>query len=1013
MNTLKAEAPTLTAKRLPIANILLYLVFVVGLYFNMDLVIFNANPSTPFVPLEYMTVFFAFLALLILYFYVECRRSGFHPRPILLIGFLILFIISAAVILSAPSAQGFTAIKDGAPVSFFVLLSNERKIHDVLIAFVTLTLSYLFLDAVPRNFKFRKHFYFILIGMALTLAAYLLYSYIVEFDDYIFFFKNFMSPDIGAHAVKSFLNYKNNYAYVLFLMMFVFLYFHSVDGKWYHYLIVAFIYANIFFTLCKSVLLLGFLMVLFYLLGRFILTYKDHRKRNLITLSVVLAFLAALASLVIAVFAADHPLFVSVRNNFFFGGDNTLQNRLLIWSDTIAIMKQTSWLFGAGFGRFGQILLAFQAVNSTETAITPYAHNGYLQILGNGGILLLLVSLIYIGYLIYVLVRLRKTDKPLVILESVFLSMLLLYMIVEPLPPFFPVSVDYVLAAFFLGSPILARYYKMKHPIEDVGIAREAERAKGRKIRLARSPFDISRLIYFVATPIVAAFVAFSSTMFFVKGARPELALTTPYGIAAIAAVIAYAVLPYLIQLIYNRAKKIDKSCSRLGSYVVEEFLPYFISFAFLAGGMGAMVIYGDQSGFPDPHLLMDGSLTLGAFLGLVSTPAFVITLAMTFVYAAIFLLFRPLRAKTAFLVPILDRANDLFLRAWSLGIKGEKKPYDDPPPMPAKAKGRLRVLLIAPEFFYFAQSVEDEMRRRGCFVRRYDDRPSKKSWAKALIRIDRLLLARKSREYLEGIAYENANIPYDRVVVILGQSFTREMILALREEQPKAAYVYYLWDTVRNFRYSPRLAKAFDRAYAFEPGDVRKYPVFGYLPNFYGPEFRPKRNEGYAYDLSYVGTAWPRKMKDWKLLSGAIGNNLPERKIYFYLPSRLMYAWFKCFKKNYRGVRKKDLHVGRKLSKEDVLEVFYASRYVLDLPRDNQGGLTMRVLESMAAEKKLITTNKTVRDYDFYDPADVYVYEGGKIDFESGFFKEPFRPIPPEILRKYSLASFVKTLLG
>ncbi len=64
----------------------------------------------------------------------------------------------------------------------------------------------------------------------------------------------------------------------------------------------------------------------------------------------------------------------------------------------------------------------------------------------------------------------------------------------------------------------------------------------------------------------------------------------------------------------------------------------------------------------------------------------------------------------------------------------------------------------------------------------------------------------------------------------------------------------------------------------------------------------------------------------------------------------------------------------------------------VLDLPIRGQKGLTLRVLEALCYEKKLITTNEHVRDMKFYDPENIFILGKDPMDRLQYFLHTPYR---------------------
>ena len=103
---------------------------------------------------------------------------------------------------------------------------------------------------------------------------------------------------------------------------------------------------------------------------------------------------------------------------------------------------------------------------------------------------------------------------------------------------------------------------------------------------------------------------------------------------------------------------------------------------------------------------------------------------------------------------------------------------------------------------------------------------------------------------------------------------------------------------------------------------------------------------------------------------------------------------------------------VSAKLSKNEMMDIIKKSRCILDAPQAGQTGLTIRTLECLGAKRKLITTNADIKNYDFYNEKNILVFDGN-VDMESPFFTHDYEEIPLEIYKKYSLNSWLKTMLG
>lgn len=335
---------------------------------------------------------------------------------------------------------------------------------------------------------------------------------------------------------------------------------------------------------------------------------------------------------------------------------------------------------------------------------------------------------------------------------------------------------------------------------------------------------------------------------------------------------------------------------------------------------------------------------------------------------------------------------------------------------MNSRANDKPNILFIAPEFFYFADAIKAEMERQGYNVIAYSDRPSNNKFIKSLIRINRRLAAPTTNAYLTKILKSVSSLKLSKVIVILGQSFTPKMIQRMKDAHPEAEFVYYIWDPVEHHPYSPKLFDLFDRAYTFEKKDLARYQKLQFINNFFIEDYRELSHQRVPqkYKYSYVGTAYPTKVDGLTKLREHLPDHLENSFLYLYLPSKNLRRVLSCKNKGYsKGLTTIGVHY-ESLPKEEVLKIFSETEIILDFPREAQEGLTMRTLDCQAARKKLITTNPDIVNYDFYNPQNIYYFDGEHIDLDNVFFKEKdFVPVPEEILEKYSIRSFVSVLLG
>ena len=326
--------------------------------------------------------------------------------------------------------------------------------------------------------------------------------------------------------------------------------------------------------------------------------------------------------------------------------------------------------------------------------------------------------------------------------------------------------------------------------------------------------------------------------------------------------------------------------------------------------------------------------------------------------------------------------------------------------------KDMKKVLFISTTFNTYYKDIIETFKDNHFSVDWYSDRPSNSIASRALIRINPKLLKNKIKKYEKKILEETKNTEYDLVFVILGQSFTDYFWKELRNNQKKAKFIYYLWDSSSNFKCIINNYMYFDKTYSFDKNDCNQYG-FSFLPLFYTTQFDVEnRNINPKFDYSYIGTVKPgRYDKVNQILSQLDKHKMCGFK-YFYLHSKKVLSYYKLkYKKEFKKVNVNDLNY-ELLSKEKCFEFENDSKIIVDVQQPGQLGLTIRTFEAMGMKKKLITTNADVENYDFYNENNIYIIKDGKIDFNNIFFHSDYMEIN-EIRKKYSISNWLMNLIG
>jgi len=319
-------------------------------------------------------------------------------------------------------------------------------------------------------------------------------------------------------------------------------------------------------------------------------------------------------------------------------------------------------------------------------------------------------------------------------------------------------------------------------------------------------------------------------------------------------------------------------------------------------------------------------------------------------------------------------------------------------------------VLLVAPRFFGYEGEILDELRRRGAIVDFLPDRPFNSPAMKALTRLRReWIFPVTDKFFLNSIEkFDRGN--YDLIFVVVGESLSVSVLSSLRSSFPRARFVFYMWDAMRNRRKLEQNLSLFDACHTFDPDDSSEFGM-KFRPLFFSPGFEHEYDPEFQYHLSFVGTAHSDRHK----IVSEITTLLPTGIRYYwylYLQARWVFFAHKFGNPEFRKARISDFRFSP-LSKTELHRIFFSSLAVLDIEHPRQTGLTMRTFETMGANKKLVTTNKNVRNYDFFDDRNILVVDRKNIQsIPTDFLENPYAPLDVATYRKYSISGWLDDIL-
>lgn len=322
--------------------------------------------------------------------------------------------------------------------------------------------------------------------------------------------------------------------------------------------------------------------------------------------------------------------------------------------------------------------------------------------------------------------------------------------------------------------------------------------------------------------------------------------------------------------------------------------------------------------------------------------------------------------------------------------------------------KGK-KILLFVPSFFSYDLAIKKKLESLGASVVLCDDRPSNNSLIKGIIRVKRNLIKPFIERYFDRILENNKDADFDFVFFVKGESASVHSLERLKLRYQNAKFILYLWDSVHN-NDNASIYNYFDKVLSFDKDDCKNYNDFVFRPLFYLDDYKQilERNiSSNDYLYSFVGTVHSDRFFVVKSIVNAFNTAEDKGKVVLYLPSKLLFWFRKITEPKFRLVPFSDICFTPVLPK-DLISIFSNSKIIIDIQHPKQTGLTMRVVETLGAGKKIITTNQDIVNYDFYNENNILILDRDNIVIPSGFLESDYVPVDKLVYDKYSIDGWI-----
>lgn len=315
-----------------------------------------------------------------------------------------------------------------------------------------------------------------------------------------------------------------------------------------------------------------------------------------------------------------------------------------------------------------------------------------------------------------------------------------------------------------------------------------------------------------------------------------------------------------------------------------------------------------------------------------------------------------------------------------------------------------MRITLISNDTWGYNNNIALALKKKGHIVNHIDFNTFEYKYPNFGYKVYNFLLKAFLKKNLKNIHFgneinkrlkKNGEIQ-DVILTIKADFIDPKSILEFKKYTKKS--IAFFNDNIHRCPKIKRVIPHFEEVYSFEKEDCIKYDL-KFMPNWTSIEDESKEISAIKFDFDVFNIS--SKDNRFKIIA----------KIACELKIKNIKSKIIVYDKKKKSEAPNIEFVSKYLQIDEVNNYIKRSKFLLDIHRKEQNGLTFRVFESIGLNKKLITTNPNIVHYDFYNPNNILIIDAKKITFNLDFFETDYEQIPEEIFKKYTLNHWVETV--
>ncbi len=308
------------------------------------------------------------------------------------------------------------------------------------------------------------------------------------------------------------------------------------------------------------------------------------------------------------------------------------------------------------------------------------------------------------------------------------------------------------------------------------------------------------------------------------------------------------------------------------------------------------------------------------------------------------------------------------------------------------------RILFLCTGFFSYYEAIKVEMEKMGAIVDfvkipRFPESHRNLRHSKSYFFLYHYFRNPMYRtKWTNGLLNDIRKRKYDILFCIGDVPFKDYFLDEIKALNPGIQTYLFLWDRFSIVYVPPRTIQKFDYAFSFDRDDCSKVEGLQYLPDFY-LQTENLQDTPIKFDVCVIATCNNNRLHTASVLKDFCERNGLRPFIYLLSSKKSD----KC-----------DFVKTERLTINEVDKIQNQSRCIFDFSYKGRQGLTLNAIAALAKGKKLITSNARIKDENFYDPHNIYVYDFDNPQFDAVFFRSKARQLKMDNLRLDNWLKFI-----